>query len=122
MSRKDISRREFLKSMAATAAGAAAAGMFPALTAGAEEAAKYTPGTYTATAAGMESDVTVTMTFDETSITDVIVDVSGETEGVGAAIGDTMAEQILAAQSIDVDSVSGASVSRNAVNGRGTGC
>ncbi|MCD8076574.1 MAG: FMN-binding protein, partial [Lachnospiraceae bacterium] len=75
----------------------------------------YTPGTYTATAAGMESDVTVTVTVDETSILSLGIDVSGETDGIGAAIGTEISEQILNAQSADVDGVSGATVTSTAV-------
>lgn len=113
MNKTILSRRSFLKGAAATIAGSALMKLdvFAQESAG----ATYTPGTYTATAPGMESTVTVTMTFDETSITDVVIDVSGETQGIGAAIGDTMAEQIMGAQGIDVDSVSGASVTSTAV-------
>lgn len=113
MNKTIISRRSFLKGAAATLAGSA----LMKLDVFAQEStgATYTPGTYTATAPGMESTVTVTMTFDETSITNVVVDVSGETQGIGAAIGDTMAEQIMGAQGIEIDSVSGASVTSTAV-------
>ena len=112
-----ITRKDFLKGTAAGMLSIAAASVFGsgAVISAAEEEKKYTPGTYTATAQGMESEVTVTMTFDETSITDVVIDVSGETEGIGASIGDTMKEAILSAQSADVDAVSGASITSNAV-------
>ena len=78
-------------------------------------AAVYVPGTYSAVAKGMESYVLVETTVDETSITGVTIDVSGETQGIGAAIGDQMAEAILEAQSADVDAVAGATVSSGAV-------
>lgn len=55
------------------------------------EGAAYVPGTYSASSAGFHSDVTVTVTVDETSITEVTLDVSGETEGIGAAAGDALA-------------------------------
>ncbi len=74
----------------------------------------YTPGTYTASAQGMESEVSVTATFDETAITDVSLDVSGETQGIGAAAGDALKEAILAAQSVEFDGVSGATVTSTA--------
>ncbi len=74
-----------------------------------------TPGTYTGTATGMESDVTATCTFDETGITSIEVDVSGETAGIGADIGDEMEGQFLAAQGSAVDGVSGATVTSNAL-------
>ena len=91
---KDLTRRSFLKGAAATAISTALLG----LSAQAEETEAsgiYTPGTYTAKAQGMESEVTVTMTFDETSITDIEIDVSGETQGIGAAAGDALKEQLL---------------------------
>ena len=117
---KYISRRDFLKGTAAGALGAVLAGMH--LSAFAEEKGIYTPGTYSATAAGIESDVTVTMTFDANSIKEVLVDVSGETEGIGAAIGDTMVERVLAAQSGEIDAVSGASITSAAVKSAVNAC
>lgn len=44
----------------------------------------FTAGTYTATAAGRNGDVTVSVTFSEDAITDIIVE-SEETETVGVA-------------------------------------
>ena len=83
---KLISRRDFLKGSAAGALTLTAGAMMGGISFGQEEAV-YTPGTYTASEQGLESLVTVTMTFDETSITDVVIDASGETEGIGAATG-----------------------------------
>ena len=119
MNRTILTRRAFLKGAAATVAGSA----LMKLTAFAEQqSGPYTPGTYTGTAQGMESTVTVTMTFDETSITDVVVDVSGETEGIGAAAGDALREQILATQNLEIEGVSGASVTSNAVKEAAADC
>ena len=75
----------------------------------------FIPGTYTASAKGMDSDVTVTVTVDENKITDADIDVSGETQGIGTTIGDTVRLQILSAQSDDIEGVSGATVSSAAV-------
>ena len=75
----------------------------------------FTPGTYTASAPGIQSDCVVTMTFDEKSITNVEVDVSGETPDIGAKIGQKMADAILGGQTADVDAVTGATVTSNAV-------
>ena len=83
-------------------------------TAAAAPSGSYTPGTYTASAQGMESDVTVTATFDESSITDVELDVSGETAGIGAETADPLKEQILAAQSAEIDGVAGATITSTA--------
>ncbi|MBQ9663316.1 MAG: FAD-dependent oxidoreductase [Oscillospiraceae bacterium] len=114
---KKLSRRQFIKSMAAGAAGVAAFGVVDGLNlkASAEGEAIYTPGTYSASAWGMSSDVTVTLTFDETSIIDAAVDVSGETQGIGAAIGDQVVEQLLAGQTAEIDGVTGASLTSTAV-------
>ena len=54
-----------------------------------------TDGTYTAAAMGMDGDVTVELTVEGDAIIDVKVDVSGETPGIGAEIGDTVIQQIL---------------------------
>ncbi len=82
----------------------------------------FIPGTYTATAAGIDSDVTVSITFDEAAIVDIDVDVSGETAGIGAMIDGEMIRQILAAQSSDVDGVSGATVTSDAVKAAAGDC
>ena len=121
---RDLSRRDFLKGVAAGAATFAASGLFHSSVLAEEAAGEaiYTPGTYTATAAGMESDVTVTMTFDETSILETIVDVSGETEGIGAAAGDSLREALMAAQSAEIEGVSGASITSAAVKQAAADC
>ncbi len=82
----------------------------------------YTPGTYESTAPGFASDVKVTVTVDESAITEVVLDVSGETETVGAAAGGELTQQILDEQSANIDGVSGASVTSNAVRLALTDC
>ncbi len=119
--KNELTRRQFLKSSLATAAGAALFGS--GLTAMAEETSgMYTPGTYSATARGMESEVSVTMTFDANAITDVTIDVSGETEGIGAAIGEDMAQAILDTQTWDIDAVSGATTTSDAIRKAASAC
>ena len=110
MKGNQISRRSFLKGMAA---GAVAVGALGAGSALAEEK-KYTPGTYSATARGM-GDVIVTMTFDETSITDVVIDAAGETQGLGDVAAEKLKEAIISGQSAEVDAVAGATVTSTAV-------
>ena len=122
-----LSRRDFLKGIAAGAVSVTAMGMFAGCNelktvASAEGAAAYTPGTYSASAKGIASDVTVTMTFSETAITDVQIDVSGETPNIGGAIGDDMAAAILAAQSADIDAVSGATATSTAIRTAAADC
>ena len=112
-----ISRRQFLGAAAATAAVAGVAGASGKKVAFADEAASgtYTAGTYTATATGI-GEVTVTVTFDETSITEVVLDVSNKTETIGQAAADELIEQVLAAQSADIEGVSGATLTSTAVS------
>ena len=116
----EVSRRQFLKGSLATAAGAALFGLGFAPKAKADGI--YTPGTYSALAKGKVSDITVTMTFDENSITDVKVDVSGETQGIGAAIGEKMEGAIKSAQGWDVDAITGATESSDAVRKAAAAC
>ena len=117
---KQLSRRDFLKG-AGAAAGIAALGMLagcgqkdpvPSESAGAEKL--YTPGTYTAKAMGMESEVTVTIEVDEAKILSATVDTAGETEGLGKPAGEKLAQEILDKQSIDIDGVSGSTVTSKA--------
>ncbi|MCC8100931.1 MAG: FMN-binding protein, partial [Clostridiales bacterium] len=77
--------------------------------------APFVPGTYTATAQGLESEITVNVTFDEYNIVAVGTWLEGETDGIGADIGEEISNQILEAQSADVDGVSGATVTSTAV-------
>lgn len=136
---KEISRRTFIKGLAAGAAGLAATGIISSIeksgsgTAGTGAATvagsgtvtsglTFTPGTYEATAPGMSSDVKVTMTFDETTITACEIDVSGETPDIGAKIGGSMAQAIINAQSCDVDAVSGATITSNAIKTAAADC
>ena len=119
----DMNRRGFLKYAAASALGMGALGVMTGCSsketasssAASTSGAVYTPGTYTASAEGYGSDVTVTVTFDETSITNVVVDSSGETENVGAAAAEQLADQVLSAQSSAIDGVTGATKTSKAV-------
>ena len=104
---KSLSRRDFLKVSAIGVAGAAASAVLGSPSS-AQPAKIYTPGTYSASAQGLESAVKVTMTFDETSILDVTVDTSGETPGIGQPAGSTLAQQLKNAQGAEIDGVSGA--------------
>ena len=118
MQRESISRQTFVKGIAAGAVVAASLGTLNLTEYSTADKAKkhdFVPGTYSSSAKGMESDVKVTITVDEKSITDVNVDVSGETAGIGAEIGDTVKAQILDAQNSMIDGVAGATVSTTAV-------
>jgi succinate dehydrogenase/fumarate reductase flavoprotein subunit len=62
------------------------------------------------------------MTFDESSITNVEIDASGETPEIGGAAVDEMKEKILSAQSCSVDGVSGATVTSDAIKTAAADC
>ena len=110
----ELNRRNFLKVASAGAAAAMVAGTTAALADAPAPAAGFVPGTYTGTGKGISSDVTVTVTVDETSVTDVVVDASGETANIGAAAADELASQLLAAGSSEIDGVSGATITSDA--------
>ncbi len=80
----------------------------------------FTPGTYTATAAGYNGDSTFAVTFSDTALTAVEIVSSTETEHVGDVAFDIMIPDMLKANGSGVDGVSGATFSaralRNAVN------
>ena len=70
--------------------------------------------TFTGEDAGI-GPVTVTLTVEDGKITAAAVDTAGETVGIGAHLGEEFAQKIVDAQSADVDNVSGATVTSNAV-------
>jgi len=95
-----------------------------ALTEAADEAADeqagstgtYKEGTYRVTLPGLESDVTVVLTFDANNrITAVGINASGETPELGGAAATQLAGAILSAQSADVEAVAGATVTSEAI-------
>ena len=119
-----ISRRNFLRT---ATLGAAAAGLLAGCgnsTAASTAAGTYTAGTYSATATGINTTtpVTVTMTFNADTITDVQIDVANETKGYGADIADEMVKKILDAQSSEVDGHSGATITSDAIKKAAESC
>lgn len=141
MSKNQISRRTFIKGLAAGAASVATLGVLQgveySISSKAEEkaaaeaaeaiaaagpAGSFTPGTYSSSARGINGDVTVTMTFSETNITDVQIDASAETPDIGGAAAEEMKKKILEAQTYDVDAVSGATVTCDAIRTAAADC
>ena len=112
---KQLSRRTFLRTTLASGATLAAAAVHAA------PAGIYKPGTYSAKAAGI-GDVVVTMTFDANKITDVVLDVSHETPSIGQAAAETLKKSLMAAQSAEIDVVSGASITSRAVHQAAAKC
>ena len=114
---KNISRRDFLKGLGVAAAGVATAGILGGCSSkesSTTSGGTYTPGTYTATATGMGT-VKVTATFDAEKITDVVLDLAQETPSIGQAAAEELVNQIIEAQSNEIDGVSGATVTSKAV-------
>ncbi len=79
--------------------------------------ADMTPGTYDATAQGFGGDITVSVTVTETEITAVNIAGENETPTIGGVAMEALAEDILEAQTPSVDSISGATVTSDAVTG-----
>ena len=70
--------------------------------------AVYTPGTYSASAYGFAGNVTATVEVTEDSIASVSFEGANETTSVGGVAMTRLAEEILAAQSVEVDAITGA--------------
>lgn len=80
-----------------------------------KEAGTYIPGTYTGEGQGFGGTVTVTITTDENSITEVTVTGDSETANIGGAQLENLGNAILEAQSAEIDVVSGATLTSNGV-------
>lgn len=76
---------------------------------------KYTPGTYSAQAQGFGGTVTATITTDANAVTEVVLEGAEETPAVGGAALETLAAAIKETGSAEIDGVSGATVTSNAV-------
>jgi len=75
----------------------------------------FVAGTYSGSEQGFGGKVTVTITTTDAEITDVTIEGKDETPTVGGAALEELTSQIKAAQSADIDGVSGATVTSDAV-------
>ena len=75
----------------------------------------YTPGTYSGEAQGYGGTVSVSITTDASTITDVTITGDDETPNVGGAALEDLTAQVLEAQSAAIDGVTGATVTSTAV-------
>ena len=82
---------------------------------GEETAALYTPGTYQGQAQGFGGMVSVSVTVDESALTACEIAGEGETVEIGGAAIDKMKEEILAKNGENLDAISGATVTSEAV-------
>ena len=115
-----ITRRSF------TAAGIAGATMLAtggfALSAGAQEAGTYKPGTYTGTGNGRGGNVVVEVEFDENSIKSVNVTSNSETRYISDVAIEKIPAEIVEYQSLNIDSVSGATLTSFGILSAVTDC
>ena len=118
----EVSRRSFLAGAAAGTAGIiAGTAITSANIAHAESAPDTAPattggdGTYSATAKGLGGDVTVTLTIENSALTDVTAEGPNETQGIGSRALESMPPDMLSKNSVEVDGVSGATVTSNAI-------
>jgi len=75
----------------------------------------YTPGTYEAEEQGFGGAVKATVTVDEANITELVLTGDGETPEMGGKALSSLKAEILKNQTIEVDSVSGATITSDAV-------
>ena len=75
----------------------------------------FTPGTYTAEEQGIFAPVKVTITVSENAITGVLIDATGETPELGGLAAGKLSASIMEAQTPNVDALSGATVTSNAI-------
>lgn len=78
-------------------------------------AGNYKAGTYTAIATGYAGEVPVAVSFSDTEILSVEIGENKETPALGGAVIKLLPEKILAAQSADLDTVSGATLTSQAI-------
>lgn len=79
----------------------------------------YTAGTFTTTTPGHNGEITIEVTFDVDSITDIKITDHKETYGIGYGVStapiDSLPAEIIKTQSLGVDSVAGATITSNAL-------
>ena len=80
-----------------------------------EVEADFKDGTYTATAKGMNGDVTVEATVEEGEIVSITLTDHAETEGIYETAVDGVIPQIIKGQTTEVDVVAGATLTSNAI-------
>lgn len=82
---------------------------------GASPAGAYRAGTYTASAAGKNGDVTVEVVFTEAAIKSVTVTAHQETEGIAEPALERVPKAVVDGQTLAVDAVAGATITRDAI-------
>lgn len=105
--------------MLLTACGSKAEAPAPTTEAPAETEAEglYTPGTYEGSAEGFGGTLKVSVTLSADKIESVEVIEHSETDGIGTKAIESLPGEIVAKNSVDIDSVSGATMSSKAIIG-----
>lgn len=75
----------------------------------------YTPGEFTVTAPGHNGDLPMVVKLSEDKIEAIDIDTSGESEGIADVVFTRIPQQIIEGQTLNVDVLSGASVTSNGV-------
>jgi succinate dehydrogenase/fumarate reductase flavoprotein subunit/uncharacterized protein with FMN-binding domain len=124
MERIALNRRHFLGAASlATAATLAGTRLAPAArSAYADEKPQLTPGAYTASWPGRNGDVTVTTLVGADSIVKIEVADHTESAQFGAKCLDEMPQQMVDAQSVQVDTFTGATITSNALKAAVADC
>ena len=81
-----------------------------------DNAASYTDGSYTASAQGCMSEVSVTVTITGGRVTNVVIDASGETPELGGKAAESLSAALTEARTTaGVDAVTGSTMTSDAV-------
>lgn len=81
-----------------------------------DNAASYTDGSYTASAQGCMSEVSVTVTITGGRVTNVVIDASGETPELGGKAAESLSAALIeAGTTAGVDAVTGSTMTSDAV-------
>jgi fumarate reductase flavoprotein subunit len=86
------------------------------------EGGKFTAGTYTAAAEGMGGDVNVTVELTDSEIKSVTIGDHKETPGISDPALESIPKAIVEEQSLSVDSVTGATITSDAIKAAVADC
>lgn len=113
-----ISRRTMIKGMAAMG-GAAGLAMMTGCSFGSSkgEGASSSSAIYSGVAKGMRGDVTAYVSFDGKEITGILVDAPDDSPVIKDAAIESVVERVIAQQNIEVDAVSGATMTSMGILG-----
>jgi urocanate reductase len=76
---------------------------------------EFEPGTYEVSAVGHNGALPMTVTFGRDRIEDIRIDTSGETQGIADVVFTRIPEQIIAGQTLNIDTISGATTTSQGV-------